>query len=223
MEKRQRVFIKGAPGRSKEVIKALIDLGGCGCYTGGNKDNTIYYINHSGIIAHANIYEEIAKIIMDDYNEIKLPPEKQWRDGDILFSEAVNEFTVFEAEHIHYPDKFFSYLSICNGLCSTHQLIHKRDFRLATESEIEQFHNRLHAINKDWDTEKKQLVDWEWKPSIKEAYYILEIDRGDVEVRTRVYFGDDIDKKLIKNCNFFRTIEEAEEAVDRVKKALKGK
>ena len=61
-----------------------------------------------------------------------------------------------------------------------------------------------------------------WRPSINEAYYTLEIDNGDVVVRTRVYFDDDIDKKLIKNCNLFRTMKEAEEAVDRVKKALRG-
>ena len=223
MEKRERVFIKSAPGRGDEIIKALEDCGGY-CYhrIGGNKDNGVYYINHCGGIDFARVYEEIARIIMDDYREIKLPPERQWKDGDILFSEADNEFAVFEVEHIHYPDKFFSYLSTCHAGYLTHQLIYKKDFRLATKSEIEQFHNRLHAIHKDWDTEKKQLVDWEWRPIINEAYYTLEIDRGDVEVRTRVYFDDDIDKKLIKNCNFFCTIKEAEKAAERVKKALKG-
>lgn len=94
-----------------------------------------------------------------DYQEIKLP--KQWRDGDILFSETDNEFAVFEVNHIHYPDKFFSHLSTCHAGYLTNQLMHKRDFRLATESEIEQFHNRLHAVNKDWDTEKKRLINWE--------------------------------------------------------------
>ena len=224
MENRQRVFIKGVPGRGKEVIKALTDCGGYYSHytdTGGDKYNTIYFINHYGIIDHANIYEEIASIIMDNYCEIKLP-ERRWKDGDILFSETDNKFAVFEVEHVHYPYKFFSYLSTCYAGYLTHQLINKKGFRLATESEIEQFYKRLHAINKSWDAEKKQLIDWVWRPSINEAYYTLEIDNGDVVVRTRVYFDDDIDKKLIKNCNFFRTIKEAEEAAERVKRALKG-
>lgn len=220
MEKRQRVFIKGVQGRDEEIIKALEDCGGyCHPHYIGDKDNVIYYINHSGIIDHAKIYEEIARIIMDDYYEIKLP-EKQWKDGDILFSETDNEFAVFEVEHIN-SNKFFSYLSTCYAGYLTHQDIPKRDFRLATESEIEQFYNRLHAINKDWDTEKKQLVDWVWKPNDKEAYYTIEINRGKVEARLRVCFNDDIDKELIKTCNYYRTEREAEKAAERVKKALK--
>lgn len=224
MEKETEIYIRGNKDRGDEVIKTLTDLGGRNYdLLHGTNSDSLYFINPDGIIYCTCFGSEIAKFIIYNYHEIKLPSERQWMDGDILFSEANNEFAVFEVEHIHCPDKFFSYLSTCHAGYLTHQLIHKRDFRLATKSEIEQFHNRLHVVNKDWDTEKKQLVDWEWKPSIKEAYYTLEIDNGDVEVRARVYFGDDIDKKLIKNCNFFRTIEEAEEAVDRVKKALKGK
>lgn len=211
MKKEWKVFILGNKDRGDEVIKALTDLGGRNYdLLHGTNNNSLYFINPDGIICCTCFGSEIAKIIMYNYYEIKLP-EKQWRDGDILFSEIDNEFAVFEVEHIHYPNKFFSHLSTCHAGYLTNQLMHKKDFRLATESEIEQFHNRLHVIiNKDWwDTEKKQLVDWEWRPSINEAYYTLEIDNGDVEVRTRVYFDDDIDKKLIKNCNFFRTIKKS--------------
>lgn len=222
MEDRQRVFIRGVEDRGNEVIETLVNLGGKNNLVGvlGNNSSCIYFINHDGYIKFTDVCSEIGRIIVDYYQEIKLP--KQWRDGNILFSETDNEFAVFEVNHIHYPDKFFSHLSTCHAGYLTNQLMHKRDFRLATESEIEQFHNRLHAVNKDWDTEKKRLINWEWRPIINEAYYTLEIDRGDVEVRTRVYFNNDIDKKLIKNCNFFRTIKEAEEAVERIKKALKG-
>lgn len=161
MKKECKVYIRGVQGRGEEVIKALADLGAVNHwdYT-GDSTNVMYYIKHDGYIGHFHYNTEFAQIIMDNYREIKLP--EQWKDGDILFSEADNEFAVFEVEHIN-SDKFFSYLSTCYAGYLTHQDIPKRGFRLATESEINQFYKRLHAINKDWDAEKKQLVDLKWK------------------------------------------------------------
>lgn len=157
---------------------------------------------------------------MDNYRELHLP--EKWKDGDILFSPRYKRFAIYAYE-IPVPYLVVAYYCFDeNFLTHSFPRIKINDFRLATPQEIVQFRKLLHKHGKDWDSEKKQLIDWVWRPSINEAYYTLEIDRGDVEIRTRVCFDDDIDKKLIKNCNFFRTIKEAEEAVDRVKKALRG-
>lgn len=78
MNESQKVYIKGVPGRGAEVIKALEDRGGRDGYLcSGKVDDFIYYINHKGNIDFEYLYTEIAKIIMDNYREIKLP--EQWK------------------------------------------------------------------------------------------------------------------------------------------------
>ena len=42
------------------------------------------------------------------------------------------------------------------------------DYRLATNSEVKRFHKLLNKCGKDWDGEKKQLVDLKWKPKFNE-------------------------------------------------------
>lgn len=218
MTNEQRVFVRGVKGRGSEVIKTLEDLGGKKPpFDIGGDPDYIYYISHEGDIG-CRLYEsEVGKIIMDFYREIKLP--EQWYDGDILFSEADNEFAVFEEEYKIDSDKFLSYLATCFKGYLTYQAIRRGDFRLATKSEVAQFHERLHAINKDWDTEKKQLVDWKWKPKINEAYWFIT---GSNTIIRSLWEITPLDNKYFEIGNCFRTREEAEVAVERVKKALKG-
>ena len=42
------------------------------------------------------------------------------------------------------------------------------DYRLATNSEVKRFYKLLNKCGKDWDGEKKQLVDLKWKPKFNE-------------------------------------------------------
>lgn len=221
MKEKWKVYIKGVPGRGDEVIKILEDLGAKNLFDyDGNKLIYLYYIWHDGSIHVELIDNEYGQIIMDNYRELYLP--EKWKDGDILFSPRYKRFAIYAYE-IPVPYLVVAYYCFDeNFLIHSFPRIKINDFRLATPQEIVQFHKLLHKHGKDWDSEKKQLIDWVWRPSINEAYYTLEIDNGDVVVRTRVYFDDDIDNALIKNCNFFRTVEEAELAAERVKKALKG-
>ena len=227
MIEEQKVYIRGVQGHGEEVIRELEDLGGKNSHYSGEDSNYIYYISHDGSVSLVSIKSEFGQIIMDNYREIKIP-EQRWKDGDILVGKNADIFVVFSncsykpgffCPHLQvYKNKKNSYIEFL----SSDVLLDIKYYRLATSLEIENFHKILHNNGKDWDAKKKKLVDWVWKPSIHEAYYILETNCGNIEVRTRVCFNDYIDKALIKNCNFFRTVEEAELAAERVKKALKG-
>lgn len=219
MTDEQRVFVRGVKGRGDEVLKMLENRGGENYYLDGADPEYLYFINHKGSISLTLLDSEFGKIIMDNYRELHLP-EQKWKEGDVLFSEIDNEFAVFEDECKIDSDKFLSYLATCYGGYLTYQAISRRDFRLATKPEVAQFHERLHAISKDWDAEQKELVNWRWRPKHEEAYYFVDTNTS---VYKTVYDENNINDSLnfeVGNC--FRTREEAEAMAEKVKKLLKG-
>lgn len=221
MTEEWKVYIKGVRGRGNEVVEVLEDLGGRDgylydgyLYTGKNEER-IYYINHNGKIDYEYLNSEIAKIIMDNYKEIKLP--EQWKDGDILYSDTDKEFAVFKDKWKLDSDKFLAYFATCHGGYLTLQAIRRRDFRLTTKLEVEQFYEYLHSIGKDWDAEKKQLVDWKWKPKKGERYWFIG---GHGQIRSYVWNNDFADIDFFNFGNYFKTKEEAEAMAKKIKKLL---
>lgn len=49
----------------------------------------------------------------------------------------------------------------------------RKDYRLATPSEIKHFHELLNKSSKDWDVKKKQLVNLKWKPKERDDYWTV--------------------------------------------------
>lgn len=215
-----KVYIKGMPGRGKEVIKILTDLGGkeSNSYLTGANKRGIYYIQHNLMISFAAMNTEMSKIIMDNYKEIKLP--EQWKNGDILYSDTDKEFAVFKDKWKLDSDKFLAYFATCHGGYLTLQAIRRRGFRLTTKLEVEQFYEYLHSIGKDWDSENKQLVKWKWKPKDGEGYYYI-FSNGIVHLST--WFNDKVDNSRFSIGNYFKTKEEAEVMAEKFIKLLKGK
>lgn len=67
-------YIKGVPGRGEEVINTLKKLGGnIQINFHGNDPYSIYYIDHNSIINTTPINSNMYYIIMDSWEEIKLP------------------------------------------------------------------------------------------------------------------------------------------------------
>lgn len=218
MKEEWKVYTKGVPGKGNEVIKMLINLGAINIvgYTGDNQQY-LYFINHKGIVDYTQSNIEKGQIIMDNYTELHLP--EKWKDGDILFSEEHKEFAVFVDEWESSPAKFLSYFVISNGRYLTYKALCKKDFRLATKSEVAQFYESLRSVGKDWDTEKKQLVDWKWKPTIGDKYWIIVTDGV---VGNLIWNDDPADNKLFSLGNCFRIREDAEGMLKKIKKLLKG-
>lgn len=222
MEQKKKVYIRGCKGRGDEVIKMLTDLGASNRhgYLDGNNSEYVYFIDHNDNISIACYDSECGKILKDNYTEIELPPQK-WKDGDILFNEADNEFAVFESECIINSistGKFLSYLVTFNGDYLSYQTILEKDFRFATKSEIIQFHERLHSIDKDWDAEHKKLVDWRWKPKKEEKYWYVS-STGEV---LSIFWNDGIiANQHYELGNVFHTYKQAEVMAEKIKQLFK--
>lgn len=218
MKQEWQIYIKGNSSRGDEVINILKQHGGKPIRpdaVSGTIDAAIYYIDHDGIITFSTVDKETTKIIMDKYREIKLP--EQWKNGDILYSDTDKEFAVFKDKWKLDSDKFLAYFATCHGGYLTLQAIRRRDFRLTTKLEVEQFYEYLHSIGKDWDAEKKQLVDWKWKPKKGERYWFIG---GHGQIRSYVWNNDFADIDFFNFGNYFKTKEEAEAMAKKIKKLL---
>lgn len=218
MKEEWKVFIRGVDGRGNEIIKILTNLGGKNNSEWTDKYMSSYYIyiiNHKGNISSVSINSETAKIIMDNYREMKL---HEWKDGDVLFSRTDKSFSVYRKEkdnksfichiYISYDDCLF-----VNGWCCN------KNYSLANTQEIEQFHELLHKHNKEWDAEKKQLIDWRWKPKMGENYFFID-SLGEIHESMISSIGN---KRFFDFGNYFKTKEEAEVAAENIKHLLKEK
>lgn len=222
MEEEQKVYIIGVPGRGDEVLQELRVRGGKKLnICSGNDPSKLYYIMHNGCIGWEPTEVEWAHIIMDNYKEIKLPAQ-QWKDGDILSATDTKEYVVYCDEKAEFDDEFFTYVSvsITDGLCRDDDTPLTKFYRLATKTEIDEFHKMLHEYGKDWDAEKKDLVDWPWKPKVGERYYYIT-KTGNVATG-RGSEGNMIldDMFLFGNC--FKTKAEAEAMAKKFRELLKG-
>lgn len=225
MKDEQRVFIRGVKGRGSEVVKMLEDRGGISAGEHGDCPRNIYFITHSGSVDYCPEDDETAKIIMDNYKEIKL-----WRDGDILINNDGTDYKVFWEYDSDSDTSFYAYnVSMhVNGTLTQYSgsiwhgekiVCFIEDYRLATPSEVERFHELLHKHSKDWDAEKKQVVDRKWKPRENDSYYFID---NDGDILDYVWEGDDYDTDLYNFGNCFRTHEEAEVMAEKIKELLKG-
>lgn len=93
------------------------------------------------------------------------------------------------------------------------------DYHKAGSEELRQFHEFLHKHGKDWDAEKKQLVEWRWKPKAGENYFFIS---SELSVEATSNDGFDLDKAHIRCGNCFRTSDEAEAMAEKIKMLLKG-
>ena len=223
MEEKQRVFIRGVEGRGKEVIKMLEDLGGKNYLLDGNDPEFIFFISHNGEISLMLPGSELGKIIMDNYRQLHLPD--QWKDGDVLSNVEFDDCfavckckslcnTSYNAYHCYmYAD--FGCGEIDADGCN---ILHSA-YRLATPSEVDRFHELLHKHGKEWDAEKKKLVEWRWKPDYHEFYYKI---REDGSMSRKFWNNDKADNAFFYFGNCFRTREEAEAMAEKIKKLLKG-
>ena len=224
MKDEQKVWVRGVDGRGSEVIKALTDLGGENKYLyDGEGSNRLYFIQHEGVIEWIHSDDEMAKIIMDNYRQLHLPD--QWKDGDVLANVEFDDCfavckckslcnTSYNAYHCYmYAD--FGCGEIDADGCN---ILHSA-YRLATPSEVDRFHELLHKHGKEWDAEKKKLVEWRWKPDYHEFYYKI---REDGSMSRRFWNNDKADNAFFYFGNCFRTREEAEAMAEKIKKLLKG-
>lgn len=221
MKEEHKVWFRGVNGCGDEVIRTLVALGGRqkhDSHLTGNRSDVIYVIDHDGYIGGVYITNETAKIIMDNYREIKL--HGQWVNGDILVENCSGKvYSVFR--HANSNGKFWDYLCVNDDAIIIANVFRSASkWHLANEEEKKTFTNLLHKHHKEWDAEKKQLVDWRWKPKEKEIYWLILSD-GHI---SNVFFkNDEYDNNAYNFGNCFRTREEALAMVEKIKKLLNTK
>jgi len=92
------------------------------------------------------------------------------------------------------------------------------DFRIATEEEKQLLLDALHAEGKDWDADKKQIVDYKCKPKVGDAYYFIDCF---LDIIDDIWSGDRMDDLVYTIGNCFKTKEEAQRYVDKFSEILK--
>ena len=95
--------------------------------------------------------------------------------------------------------------------------------RKATEEEKQLLLSKLHKIDKDWDEEKKEIVDWKWEPHEGEDVYYPLFSCGEFISSKATWFDDDIDVINLKGKGYiFHTDEEATSLCDKLNEAIKN-
>lgn len=73
-------------------------------------------------------------------------------------------------------------------------------------------------IAPDWQLVNAEVPNLErWKPNKGETYCFIDVNDG---LNCHIWKNDDMDKYLYENCNCFKTVEEAERALEKVKETL---
>lgn len=214
-----KVFIRGDIDRGKEVIETLTNLGAVNRSNyQGDSPKSLYYVDHKRGIRCSWIDNEVGKIIMDNYSEIKLP--EQWKDGDVLIKYDFPMYAIFS--HIDVESTFIAYMQASeDGVVGYENGVrcNMENYRLATDEEVNRFYEILHKHDKYWDDEAKILVEWKFEPKIGEDYFYFDTD---LSVGNTPNDGLPIDESRIRCGNCFRTMEEGEAMVGEIKRLLEG-
>ena len=98
MDKKQKVWISGCEGKGADVIQKLVALGGeepaIVTMALAFDPGLIFFISHLGGISHTDGNSELARIIMEEYTEIKL--DETVEDEPVNNTKEQPEFKVDE-------------------------------------------------------------------------------------------------------------------------------
>ena len=105
---------------------------------------------------------------------------------------------------------------LCYHLC----IAPKDETRDSTEEEKQILINALHADGKDWDADKKQIVDYRCKPKVGDAYYYIDCF---LDIVDDIWSDDRMDALVYTSGNCFKTKEEAHKYADKFIEILKDR
>lgn len=144
MEEKQKVFIRGRKGRGNEIKDILTGLGATATDISFSDDEFIYFINHHNKISLALVGSEVARIIMDNYKEIKLP-RRQWKDGDVLISNNFpDDYAMFKK--YNGDDIFDTYFILANKTVYLDANTYVKSYHLSSAEEREKVFKACYAM-----------------------------------------------------------------------------
>lgn len=96
----------------------------------------------------------------------------------------------------------------------------KNETRYSTEEEKQFLLDAMHEYGKDWDADKKQIVDYKWKPKIGDNYYYIDLF---LDVVDDIWSDDRMDDLVYTSGNCFKTKDEAQRYADKFSEILKDR
>lgn len=149
---------------------------------------------------------EIEKVEKEEVQEFK--------DGDVLVSVYNGCMVIFEKYN-----SAWSFKSHYNEGYDKDASFNNDAFRHATEEEKRLLFDKMKEQGLRWNAEEKRVEGIRWRAKKRENYFLL--NRTTFEVDHYYECFDEVDAKLYKYGNYFRTREQAEEAARRVKETLR--
>ena len=141
--------------------------------------------------------------------------EPKFKAGDFLFEDYSTGFLFIFNGIINCRSEISCPVSILDGSFSfnkkDHTFVNFKKVRFATEAEKQLLIDKLHENGKDWNAEKKEIVDYKWKPEKKENFFYLNRYGWVTSANTFPLNGAERGE-LIKNGNYYKTRELAEAA-----------
>ena len=169
------------------------------------------------------IIPEGCKVIINGNEIIIEKDENEFKDGDVLVSNDKYERfpLIFKGNDNKGFHKFYACLGYYGNL-----IICKEDaercgnsrLSLATEEEKQLLFAKMKEQGLRWNAEEKQVEKIRWRAPEGHKYLYCSIDSTVVNTTDCRY---ELDYKMYKYGNYFRTEKQAEEAAKRVKEALR--
>ena len=163
-----------------------------------------------------NIPEGCKAVIKDNvvvFEKEEKEEEREFQDGDVLRSICDHEVLIFKK---NTDSEYFSSHYNYSGKDNNAWLIDA--FRHATEEEKQALFDKMKEQGLKWNAEEKRVEKIMWRAKDGKEYYyvgnqgILMVDKED---------GHCADQNRHEFSNYFRTSEQAEEALKRVKETLR--
>lgn len=140
--------------------------------------------------------------------------EKDFENGDVLHYVYDDLMLIYKESSS--SERFSSHFNTAHNYDFGWNI---RAFRHATEEEKRLLFDKMKEQGLRWNAEKKRVETIRWRAEKGENYFLL--NRTTFEVDHYYECFDEVDAKLYKYGNYFRTREQAEEAARRVKETLR--
>ena len=155
------------------------------------------------------------KAVVKDGSVVFEKEVQEFENGDVLCSVYNSTMLIFKEEYKDHSNRFYTHY---NTNHSSNEKWNKDAFRLATEEEKSEFFDKMKEQGLLWNAEEKRVENIRWRAKRHETYYSVHMCLSMVNtIETYKSF----DNKLWDNFNYFRTKEQAEEAVKRVRETLR--
>lgn len=151
-------------------------------------------------------------VVVFDREEKEEEEERGFKDGDILTSKMG---TVLIFKEDNGCGQFTSHYNTANF---PNSYWFSATFRLATEEEKQLLFDKMKEQRLLWNAEEKRVEKIRWRAEKGDRFYCFDTD---FSVLDGLEEGSKLDDSSWRSYNYFRTVEQVEEAAKRVKEKLR--